>query len=245
MNSKRPKKEISKRPNLECVVNSLQVERFDLLGMSQGGAVAIEYAARHPERIRRLVLFGAFARGWAKRGQEAENEAVLSLIRRGWAADNPAYRQIFTIQFMPDATVAQTKLAQRTSKAIDIDRECRPVSDGSWTDRRLSETVADQRADLGLSLSPRCTHSLRGGALYRRYRTLSWSLFFCFSCSRDHERPEPRGQLLGPFNGTLPWRAALAYPSSSVANLVPSRCPPEVITKPKRQLHLLRDIPSS
>src|SRR6478672_1046230 len=93
--------------DLECVVDSLHVDKFDLFGMSQGGAVAIEYAARHPERVRRLVLFGAFSRGWAKRGQEAETEAVLSLIRRGWDADNPAYRQIFTSQFMPDATVEQ------------------------------------------------------------------------------------------------------------------------------------------
>ena len=49
----------------------------------------------------------------------------------------------------------------------------------------------------------------------------------------------------GLSNGTLPWRVALAYSSSSVAYLVPSRCPPEVITKPKRQLHLLREHPSS
>jgi pimeloyl-ACP methyl ester carboxylesterase/DNA-binding CsgD family transcriptional regulator len=93
--------------DLECVIDSLGADRFDLLGMSQGGAVAIEYAARHPERVNRLVLFGAFAVGWAKRGEQATNEAVLSLIRRGWEDDNPAFRQIFTTQFMPDATAEQ------------------------------------------------------------------------------------------------------------------------------------------
>lgn len=93
--------------DLECVVDALEVEQFDLLGMSQGGAVAIEYAARHPERVRRLVLYGAFARGWAKRGEAEEHEAILALIKRGWGSDNPAYRQLFTSQFMPDATLEQ------------------------------------------------------------------------------------------------------------------------------------------
>ena len=93
--------------DLECVVDSLEIEQFDLLGMSQGGAVAIEYAARHPQRVRRLILCGAFARGWAKRGEEEEHQAILALIRRGWGGDNPAYRQLFTSQFMPDATLEQ------------------------------------------------------------------------------------------------------------------------------------------
>ena len=96
--------------DLECVVDSLQFDQFDqfdLLGMSQGGAVAIEYAARHPQRVRRLVLYGAFARGWAKRGEKEEHEAALALIKRGWGGDNPAYRQLFTSQFMPDATLEQ------------------------------------------------------------------------------------------------------------------------------------------
>lgn len=93
--------------DLECVVDTLEVERFDLLGMSQGGAVAIEYAARHPERVRRLLLYGAFARGWAKRGAEEEHQAILALIKRGWGGENPAYRQLFTSQFMPDASLEQ------------------------------------------------------------------------------------------------------------------------------------------
>jgi pimeloyl-ACP methyl ester carboxylesterase/DNA-binding CsgD family transcriptional regulator len=93
--------------DLECVVDSLHVDQFDLFGMSQGAAVAIEYAARHPARVRRLVLHGGFARGWAKRGEEAEQRAILELIKRGWGGDNPAYRQLFTSQFMPDATLAQ------------------------------------------------------------------------------------------------------------------------------------------
>ena len=116
--------------DLECVVDSLQVDRFDLLGMSQGGAVAIEYAARHPDRIRRLVLFGAFARGWADGGRRRRTRLFLSLIRRGWAADNPAYRQIFTTRFISDATVAQMnwfnelqRLSTSTENAVQFQME--------------------------------------------------------------------------------------------------------------------------
>src|SRR3977135_3246307 len=53
--------------DLESVVESAGVERLPLLGISQGGAVAIAYAARHPERVSHLILYGAYARGWATR----------------------------------------------------------------------------------------------------------------------------------------------------------------------------------
>lgn len=116
--------------DLETVVDSLHLERFDLLGMSQGSAIAIDYAARHPERVSRLILFGSFARGWAKRGDEVEHEAILALTRRGWASDNPAYRQLFTSQFMPDASLEQMtwfnevqRLSTSAETAVEFQRE--------------------------------------------------------------------------------------------------------------------------
>jgi pimeloyl-ACP methyl ester carboxylesterase/DNA-binding CsgD family transcriptional regulator len=91
--------------DLEAVVEAAGVDKFALLGISQGGPVAVEYAVRHPERLTRLVLYGAYARGRLKRGASpTELEAVLTLMREGWGRDNPAYRQMFTTQFMPDAT---------------------------------------------------------------------------------------------------------------------------------------------
>jgi pimeloyl-ACP methyl ester carboxylesterase len=92
--------------DLETVVAALGVERFDLLGISQGGAVAAAYAARHPERVRRLVLYGAYARGWRLRGDAREIEArtaLVNLVRLGWGRDNPAFRDIFTRRFIPEA----------------------------------------------------------------------------------------------------------------------------------------------
>jgi DNA-binding winged helix-turn-helix (wHTH) protein/pimeloyl-ACP methyl ester carboxylesterase len=90
----------------ETVADALGVDRFALLGISQGGAVAVAYAARHPERVSHLILHGAFARGWAFRGNVEEMEAwsaLTTLIRLGWGKDNPTFRQIFTTRFIPDA----------------------------------------------------------------------------------------------------------------------------------------------
>lgn len=96
---------------------------FRLIGMSQGGAVAIEFARCHPGRISHLVLIGAYARGSLQRpaGQEhrQEAEALLALVRLGWGRDNPAFRQVFTNQFIPGGTPEQqrwwTDLERRTA----------------------------------------------------------------------------------------------------------------------------------
>jgi pimeloyl-ACP methyl ester carboxylesterase len=96
--------------DLESVVDAAGVEKFALLGMSQGCAVSIAYAVRHPERVTRLVLYGGFARGRRKRGSQAANDeadALNTLIRAGWGQENPAFRQIFTSQFIPGGTVEQ------------------------------------------------------------------------------------------------------------------------------------------
>lgn len=93
--------------DLELVVDSVGLDRFPLLGMSQGGAVAIAYAVRHPERVTRIVLVGAYARGRLARAatEEEREEAALDLQvgRVGWRRDDPAYRQVFAAQFLPDA----------------------------------------------------------------------------------------------------------------------------------------------
>ena len=97
--------------DLETVVDAAEVEKFDLLGIFQGCSVSIAYATRHPERINRLVLYGGFALGSAKRARSAADAeqaaAMLTLMRLGWGQENPAFRQMFTSQFAPDATKEQ------------------------------------------------------------------------------------------------------------------------------------------
>lgn len=96
--------------DLESVVEALGLERFPLLGVSQGGAVAVAYAARHPDRVSHLVLCGAYARGRAVRavGEDEKRAAALDLdlARVGWGRDDPAFRQVFAAQFQPDGTRA-------------------------------------------------------------------------------------------------------------------------------------------
>ena len=96
--------------DLESVVDALGLDRFPLLGVSQGGAVAVAYAARHPDKVSRLVLCGAYARGRAVRAMsEDEKRAAaldLDLARVGWGRDDPAFRQVFAAQFLPDGTRA-------------------------------------------------------------------------------------------------------------------------------------------
>jgi len=98
--------------DLETVVDVVGIERFPLLGISQGAAISIAYAVRHPDRVSHLILYGGFARGGFKRSpEEAETRrALLTLIRRGWGQDHPVFRQIFTSTFMPDGTREQADL---------------------------------------------------------------------------------------------------------------------------------------
>lgn len=91
--------------DFEELVDAAGLEKFSILGGCQGAAVAIAYAVRHPERITRLIINGTFANGWPAPGPGAQEhlEAMLTLIRSGWGRDNPAFRQLWTTLFRPDA----------------------------------------------------------------------------------------------------------------------------------------------
>jgi pimeloyl-ACP methyl ester carboxylesterase/DNA-binding CsgD family transcriptional regulator len=97
--------------DLEAVVDAAQVGRFDLVGISQGGAVAVEYCIRHPERVSHLILYGAFARGSNRRNPEASRQfrAATELVRLGWGQENPAFRRLFATMFVPDANEEQER----------------------------------------------------------------------------------------------------------------------------------------
>lgn len=98
--------------DLETVIEASGLAQFALLGISQGAAVAIDYAVRHPDRISHLILWGGFARGRRKRGNPddlAESEAFLTLMRQGWGRENSPFRQMFASLYLPDANDAQIK----------------------------------------------------------------------------------------------------------------------------------------
>ena len=91
--------------DFEELVDAAGLEKFAIFGGCQGAAVATAYAARHPERVTRLIFHGAFANGWPSPGDSVREQfqALLTLIRVGWGRDNPAFRQLWTTLFRPDA----------------------------------------------------------------------------------------------------------------------------------------------
>lgn len=98
--------------DLETVVDAAGVDRFDLLGISQGCAVSIAYAVRHPERVRSMILYGGYAQGWASRNdaeERARREAMVTLTGSGWGQNNPAFRQMFTTLYFPEASDEQAQ----------------------------------------------------------------------------------------------------------------------------------------
>jgi len=122
--------------DLETVVDSLGLDRFPLLGISQGCAVAITYAVRHPERVTRLVLYGGFAEGPVKRSRTQaeidETTMVMRGIPLGWGHDNPAFRLFFAARFLPEGTPEQMRWFS------DLQR----VSTSPETGSRLLSTAA-------------------------------------------------------------------------------------------------------
>ena len=95
--------------DLEAVVDAARLGRFALLGTSEGGATAIVYAARHPERVSHLILYGAFAEPARSERSQERLTALMTLIRQGWGTDAPTFRQLFTSMFLPTANAEQTQ----------------------------------------------------------------------------------------------------------------------------------------
>ncbi|NBC16029.1 MAG: alpha/beta fold hydrolase [Bacteroidetes bacterium] len=97
--------------DLEAVVEALDLDRFPLLGISQGASVSVAYAVKHPDKVSHLVLYGGYARGRFHRDltpeERVEAETMINVIRVGWGQENPAFRQLFSTQLMPEGTEEQ------------------------------------------------------------------------------------------------------------------------------------------
>lgn len=123
--------------DLEAVVEAAGLARFALLGMSQGAAIAIAYASRHPERVERLLLYGGYVRGILHRGRGSherdELNAMTRLIELGWGRENPAFRQMFTLLFVPDGAPDEiesfNRLQQMSASPQGASRMARAFAD--------------------------------------------------------------------------------------------------------------------
>jgi pimeloyl-ACP methyl ester carboxylesterase len=98
--------------DLASVIEATGVQRPAILGISQGAAVAVAYAVRHPERVSKLILYGGYAQGRNMRGSEAEIEmakAYLAIMRHGWGDEHSAFMRSFCSVFIPNGTPEQIK----------------------------------------------------------------------------------------------------------------------------------------
>lgn len=95
--------------DFEAVIDAAGFDRFPVLGVCQGGPIAVEYTARHPERVNQLVLYGTYARGRSKREgspNEAEKaQVLLDLTKLGWGKENHAFVQVWASQFQPGGSL--------------------------------------------------------------------------------------------------------------------------------------------
>jgi pimeloyl-ACP methyl ester carboxylesterase len=134
--------------DLETVVDELGLERFPLLGLSHGGVVAITYAARHPERVSHLIVYGTCSRQtWARASDEerAELTALGQLIRTSWGGTSPGFRQVYDAKFMPDGPLEMWRafddLQRRSTSPQNAYRLWKAFGDLDPSDAALSLDV--------------------------------------------------------------------------------------------------------
>ena len=111
--------------DLGTVINEYALDKVAVWGSSQGAAVATAYAARNPDRVSHLILYGGYARGRRRRGDPdatAESEALVTLIQQAWGRENPAIRQTMTSMLMPNAT------AEEAVWFNNYQRDCAPAA---------------------------------------------------------------------------------------------------------------------
>ena len=113
--------------DLEAVVRDLGIERFSLLGLCQGGSIAVAYAARHPERVDRLVLYGSYPNGALTPGatffERMEAETLAKMIRVGWGRNNAAFRRVFAHLLMPESSPEQQEWLAELERQSATTRE--------------------------------------------------------------------------------------------------------------------------
>ena len=96
--------------DMEAVVNESKIDKFPILGVSQGCAVSIAYAIRNPNKVSHLILIGGFSRGKGQRGDpsyEEKSKMEQTMILSGWEDENPAFRQYFTTSMIPEGSKEQ------------------------------------------------------------------------------------------------------------------------------------------
>jgi pimeloyl-ACP methyl ester carboxylesterase len=141
--------------DFEAVVEATRLDKFAILGMSQGAAIAIDYAVRHPERVSKLVIHGGYAQGRNARGEKEKGDIFLSMLRHGWGDEHSAFMRAFASLFIPNGSQEQIRwiadLQRNTTTAENAERIRRACDDidvaGLLTDVTVPTLVVHSRHD--------------------------------------------------------------------------------------------------
>ncbi len=96
--------------DLETVVDAAGVRAFPRFSEFPKAALSLSPTQCGTRNgCRTLILYGAFALGGKKRSpaEKQIRDAMTTLIRFGWGADTPSFRQMFTLRFIPGGTHEQ------------------------------------------------------------------------------------------------------------------------------------------
>ena len=220
--------------DLEAVVDGLGLRRFALIGMSMGAPVAVAYAAKHPERVSRLVLHGGFHRSYLSSKNPnprvlEEADVLLKSARLGWGTGSPALRQVFAAKFMGESTEAQRQA---------FDERQRVTSTAEVAEKYLRAMFALDVKDLASRVScPTLAFHSRGDQLIffeqgRKLAALVPGARFVPLESKNHV----------PFREEPAWHALVGElrPFLDEEAGVPAPSPPKELTS--RQLDVLRGV---
>ena len=97
--------------DMEAVFDAAGIERAAIFAASQSAAITFSFAAAHPDRVSRIVTWGAFVQGSRVRdGTQGATmtDAIATMIREGWGQPNSSYAQMLAALFMPQADRAMT-----------------------------------------------------------------------------------------------------------------------------------------
>ncbi len=91
--------------DFEAVVAAAGLDRFPIIGISQAAAFSVAYAAKHPDRVSKLVLYGGYDKGW-RLSRDAKGirsiESLLEMIEADWGV-TMAVPELLSATYMPDA----------------------------------------------------------------------------------------------------------------------------------------------
>ena len=134
--------------DFEAVVDALGLETFDILSFSHASLVAIAYAARNPERVRKLVLIGGYSRGYAVRGDPEEirrRETLIDFARNyKGGSEGTTFAQMLGALYWPSARGETVDwFGARMAAIVDFDESLMEVFRSTDLEDEVSRIKAE------------------------------------------------------------------------------------------------------